>query len=146
VSARDEAALFSRYLLRTDPAPDVVERYADACDRLFPGPPSAADGALVAYARRHPRLLPSLDAAAAILRPGALLRRKILVMAAILEATPGGAEHFLPRANTRAGLAWLLISTGAAAVAHVALGVPLLWLAQRVDQAAEPAVPQGRQA
>lgn len=130
-AAAAEADLFSRYLLGADPAPELADRYARACDRLFPTPPSAPDAALVAFALRHPRLLPALDSAAAILRPGSLLRRKILVMAAILEATPSGADHFLPRPHTRMGLAFLLLRTTASAAANLAVGVPALWLAQR---------------
>lgn len=129
-----EAVLFSRYLLGQDPPPELADRYAAACAHLFPTHPSPADAAILAYALAHPRALPALDSAAALLRPGSLLRRKVLVMAAVLEATPAGAEHFLPRARTLSGLTSLLFRTAVSAAWNLALGIPLLWLAQRRDR------------
>lgn len=128
---RTEARALARYLLRLDPAPALVERYADACAVLFPDPPTRADDALLRFAVRHPRLIAPLDAAAAIVLPGALLRRRILVMAAILETTPEHAERFLPRARSPLALFLILLRTALAGALHVAVGLPLLVWARR---------------
>jgi hypothetical protein len=131
VSAGAEAVLFARYLVGVDPPGALVERYDRACATLFPDPPTRDDAAVLAFALRHPRSIPALDAACALLRPGALLRRKILVMTAVLETTPDGAATFLPRARSPIGLALTIIGVGATAVVHTAAGLVVLYLAQR---------------
>jgi hypothetical protein len=122
----DEARRFARYLVRAEPGAAELERYARACDRLFPPPQSPADEALVAFARRHPRALPWLDAACALRRPEALLRRRLLLLAAILETTPRFAPRFLPRHASAAGLLQRLAGHGVRAAAAAALGLLLL--------------------
>jgi hypothetical protein len=67
-----------------------------------------------------------LDAAAALLDPGGQLRSRVLVMAALLEATTAHADDFLPRTLSVPALLWRLAVSGTLAVAHALLGV-LLW-------------------
>jgi len=63
-----------------------------------------------------------LDAASGLLRPGSLLRNKILLMAAILETSPAFADEFLPRDARPLGLLLALVAHGTVAVARAALG------------------------
>jgi hypothetical protein len=126
-----EAIVFSRYLVGVHPSPEHAARYARACATLFPDPPSAQDASLVAFALRWPWFLGPLDAASALIRPGSLLRRRILVMAAILETTPEHAEKFLPRARSPLGVLWTIAHVGVTSIAQAAVGVPLLALATR---------------
>ena len=83
---------------------------------------AAGVAALVAFARRHPWSVSLLDAASGLLRPGSLLRNKILLMAAILETSPTFADEFLPRDARPLGLLLALVAHGTVAVARAALG------------------------
>jgi hypothetical protein len=120
-----EARVFGRYLVGRVPPPDIVARYVEAGRTLFAAPAPASERAVVAFARRHPWSVGLLDGAAGLLRPGGLLRGKLIVMGAILEASPGFADDFLPR-NVR-GLSFLLAlaGLGTLAVLRAIAGLPL---------------------
>src|SRR5438046_9346229 len=92
-----EARLFTRYLVGRPPPAELVDRYRAANAAIFTEPVAREDAALVAFARRHPWSVSLLDAASGLLRPGSLLRNKILLMAAILETSPAFAAELLPR-------------------------------------------------
>jgi hypothetical protein len=127
-----EAEAFARYLVGRPPAPALVARYVAARATLFPAEPEVADErALVAFARRHPWSVGPLDAVCALLRPTGALRSRLLVMAAILEASPAGADDFLPRDASVPALAWRLGTSGAAAVLRVLAGLVLWPVARR---------------
>ncbi|HUI08001.1 MAG TPA: NAD-dependent epimerase/dehydratase family protein [Verrucomicrobiae bacterium] len=123
-----EARLFGRYLLGVGPSDELAARYAAANRALLAG---ELVGPEVAYALRHPSALPFLDAACALLNPASLLRKKILIMTAVLEASPAHTDFFLkpPPAPVAMllGLAW----QGIRAAAKVALGLPLYLVARR---------------
>ena len=123
----DECRLLTRYLLDRDPGPDIRERYAAAHEALH----LHSDEPEVRFLHRHPRLLPLLDAAAGVLRPQSLLRKKVYLMTALLEATPEHADFFLQQPNgvwpSLAGLFW----QGLRGAAKALLGIPLLLLARR---------------
>jgi hypothetical protein len=82
-----EALLLGRYLLGRGPQEETVARYVTANRRLFAEPFEPRDVAVLNYCRRHPRALPLLDAGAGLVAGQSLLRKKSLVMAAILEMT-----------------------------------------------------------
>ena len=117
-----EARLFARYLVGRPPPAEQVERYRAANAAIFTEPVAREDAALVAFARRHPWSVSLLDAASGLLRPGSLLRNKILLMAAILETSPAFADEFLPRDARPLGLLLALVAHGTVAVARAALG------------------------
>ena len=118
-------------MLGTEPVPDVVDRYVAAHARLLAQRVAPRDAAVLAFLRRHPRAVGPLDAAAGLLRPRSLLRRKLLLLTAILEATTTYAPRFLERrvgpVRLVATLAWL----GSIASARIAVGVPLLLFVER---------------
>jgi hypothetical protein len=126
----NEARLFTRYLVGRE-AHKLVARYRDASRALFYQPANAAETAVVAYVHRHPWSLPFLEAASALLRPGSLLRNKVLMMGAILETSAAIAEEFLPRNVSLAGLVLRVLAGGTAAVVRTLLGAPLLAAASR---------------
>lgn len=126
-----EAILFSRYLLQTDPPAEMIERYVAGDRLLFPDQPPESDVAVVAFARSHPAAVSLLDAATALLMPDALLRKKILLMAAILETSPRYADEFLPRAVPPLRLFFSLCAWTLTSAFKVVLGMPLLLLARR---------------
>jgi len=96
-----EARVFSRYLVGRLARETLRARYAEAVRTLLPAPASTRDEAIVAFARRHPWSVSLPDAACGLARPRARLREKILVMAAVLEASPDFADEFLPRTASR---------------------------------------------
>lgn len=127
-AGRREARLFGRYLVGEDPGEPFVERYLAAADTLFSSPP----GPVVRFARRRPRTLPLLDAASAVVRPRGPLRSRLLVMAAVLEASPAYADVFLPRP---AGAVRQLVDVaiaGSVGAAKVVAGLPVLLAARRL--------------
>src|SRR5687768_13460011 len=109
-----EAVVFARYLLDREPPEDLINRYVAASEQVFPSEPSGGDAALLAFVARNPAALPYVDAAAGFLRPGSLLRKKILLMAAILEASVRYSTEFLApppgRLRTVLSLAWYSLS------------------------------------
>jgi hypothetical protein len=131
VGLHHEAQLFTRYLLDADPSPEIVARYVGANQVVFHGNGSVNDMALVRLATRRPATLPFLDAATGVLRPRSLLRRKLLLMASILEATPAFADDFLPEplAGPRllGRLAWAALTTTPKVVVGVALLAAVKW-------------------
>jgi hypothetical protein len=126
-----EARLFTRYLLGREPPDELVTRYRDASRALFYEPVDPREAAVADYARRHPWSLPFLEAASALLRPGSLLRNKVLMMSAILETSPAFADEFLPRNASLAAIVLRVLGDGAAAALRAALGAPLLAAASR---------------
>lgn len=118
-----EAAVLGRYLAGCAPAAEVPARYRAAIGALCPA--EAPDAAL-AFAVRRPWSLPLLDAASGLRRPTGALRRRLLVMAAILETHPAHAEAYIPRAVHPLRLVALLAWEGVAAAVKAAAGVPLL--------------------
>lgn len=121
-----EARIFGVHLVGRPPSEDLVARYREACRRLWPDAPGGADAARLAFVRRHPWSVGPLDAAAALLDPTCQLRSRVLVAAAILEATPTHADDFLPRAATLPGLLSRLVLGGTVAATKAVLGA-LLW-------------------
>ncbi len=123
---RDEAARFGRYLLGVRPSDALAERYARAHAHVLHEPPTAADEAVLAFVRAHPWSLPWLDAGTALVRSAPLLRKKLIVMMAIVEATPEHADRTLPASGV--GLPRLVLRlgrAGAAAAVKLAVGAAL---------------------
>lgn len=89
-----EARSLGRYLLGQAPPDYAVAKYR----ALAPLAPFAAerwdgfDRALLAVAAWHPFLTRTADLHARFVRPATLLRKKLILMAAILEASPGSAS------------------------------------------------------
>ena len=126
-----EARAFARYLVGRTPPAEIVERYRAADATLFATPPAAVDASLVAFVRRHPWSVWFLDPAVGLLRPGSLLRNKVLVMAAILETSPAFADEFLSRPVHPVVLALRVIGLGTLAVLRAGLGMVLYPAAAR---------------
>ena len=123
---RDEAMRFGRYLVGTAPSEELAERYATAHAHVLREPPTPADEAILAFVHAHPWSLPLLDAGTALMRSAPRLRRKLLVMMAILEATPEHADATLPQDGVPLPrLVLRLGRAGAAAALKLGAGVAL---------------------
>jgi len=126
-----EARVFGRYLVGRVPPPAIVDRYRRANETLLSAPVAPADAALLDFVHRHPWSVSFLDAASGLLRPANTLRSKLLVMSAILEASPEFADDFLPESIHPVGLVLRLAVSGTAAVLRAILGAALLGVAVR---------------
>ena len=118
--------MLARSLVGRDPSPYVLERYAEFHERF--GARETArmrrfDHALVAIARTHPLLTRVCDAYAVRFRRGTALRRKLVLLLALLECAPttfelidrpgrGGVALAYPRLVARAVLEGLLLVVG----------------------------------
>jgi len=89
----DEAAAYGRYVMGFEI--DAAAR--DAYERAARTLGYDASDAMTRFVQRHPWTLPALDAALALTRPDTLLRKKLLLMAAVLETRPEYSAAFLPR-------------------------------------------------
>lgn len=121
-----EARLFSRYLGGRAAPPDLLARYTDAIASLGLDAPAGADARLLAWARAGRPFIGLLDAGCAVLRPRGNLRRRLLVMTAVLEASPDYADRFIPLGGSRLAQTATLALAGTIAAAKLALGWPLV--------------------
>jgi len=117
-----EARRFGRYLMGGDLPEALVERYREANLALFPDLPSPADAAVLEFVRRHPWSLPPLESALGLIRPGALLRRKLVVLLAILETEPRFADSFGALTPGRPGAVLRLLGLGLSSTVKLAGG------------------------
>lgn len=122
---RTEAILFGTYLVDRAPSEELIERYCRANRELF-ADEASDDHAVLAFARQHPWSVPMLDAAAGLTGQAPLLRKKLLVMTAILETTPAYVEQTEQRSVGLARLAWRLGAAGAKTAVHAATGLALI--------------------
>lgn len=91
-----ECRVFARYLTGADPSPYVLACYARGLAAASAGAPGdRLDAALLAGARRGPWAARSADAYARFVRPFGPLRRRLVLLLAVLETAPGtsGAIH-----------------------------------------------------
>lgn len=132
---RGEVRVFAVYLVGTAPELDLVERYVAASTELLG--PGGDDGgkerAVVRAAVRDPRRLPYLDGACGLWRPDSLLRKKLLITAALLEATPRHADSFLAVRTSTLGLGLRLAGLGIASAFHALVGA---WMLRSVERSA----------
>jgi len=117
-----EGRLIGRYLTGADLPDELVARYVEASRTLFPDGPSTADATVLEFVRRHPWSLPPLESALGLLRPSALLRRKIVVMMAILETEPRFADRFDPVCPGPIGVLWRLCGLGLSSATKLGAG------------------------
>ncbi len=122
---QSEAHRLGRYLGTSDLPQELADRYREANLALFPEPPSDADSAVLECVRRHPWSLPLLESALGLIRPDALLRRKLVVMMAILETEPGLAENFEALTPGPAGAVLRLVGLGISSAVKIAAGILL---------------------
>jgi len=93
---KDEALAFGRYLLRREPDALSVSLYEEAMQKR-PPEISARDEKLIRFAVKKRWAIGLLDSALAFARPQPALRKKLLVMSAILETRPAYSDLFLPK-------------------------------------------------
>jgi len=120
-----EARLIGRYVAGVEPPDELVARYEQANRELFPEATSSSDTAVLAFVRRHGWSLAPFESALGLVRPDALLRRKIVVMMAILETEPRFAERFDAFCPGPARAVLHLVGLGLSSAAKIAAGIVL---------------------
>jgi hypothetical protein len=120
-----EARLFARYLIDCEPPPEMIVRYINANRKLCADAAIGIDVKMMKYAVTHPWSVPFLDAAAGFLRPDSLLRKRIYIMAAVLEASTMYSHRFLPQALSPIRLFVHLVVNGVAVGIKVIIGIPI---------------------
>jgi hypothetical protein len=81
---------------------------------------------VAAFCLAHPWAIPFLDAGCALLRPNAQLRKKIYIMAAVLEASTQHTDKFLPAELPGPALLVRVAVNGMIACVKAVIGVPML--------------------
>jgi len=126
-----ECQVLARYLIGQEPPQELVDRYIAANRILIKEEGSGPLESELRFVRRNPSTLPFIDAAAGLLKPESLLRKKLLVMTAILEATPIYAGFFLREPVHPLVLSGQLLWQGIRSAVKITLGIPVFWVAQK---------------
>ena len=121
----DESVMITNYLLGCDPPKEIVGRYVAANIALFGKQIVGAQDSELNFVLRHPSMLPFIEAAAGIIKPDSILRRKIFVMSAILETTPKYANFFLDIPDSIFKILCYLAWNGLRGVIKLAVGIPI---------------------
>jgi len=102
-AASREAQILSRYLLGRTADRQTCELYEKATASFTRGT-AARDERIATFAITHPWSLAPLDGALALVNPHSVLRQKLLIAAAILEACPAYYDAFLSQERSKAYL------------------------------------------
>lgn len=122
----DEPRILAKYLTGRSIQQPLSDRYRKAVS-LLSVQESAGDAKLLSFVLRHPGALPFIDAAVALRRPESALRQRVIIMAAILEATPDYCDEFLAR-RPAATSGFQFVATLTRAALRAAIGTGLLAL------------------
>lgn len=102
----DECRLWARYLAGVTPSEYLTSRYIECHRRSehFLAPPDAVDRMLLGIARTGRLGATLADSYATLLRPGSLLRRKLVLLVALMECAPPTSDLLdHPTARSSAG-------------------------------------------
>jgi len=123
-SRASECEVFTKYLLGCSPHPYVVRKYTEAHDvaEVF-STGSRFDNLLVRVASVHPTLTRLADSHARMFAPKGLLRKKLVLLLAILE-TSAPSCHWIDAVDGggRVGLLFRLVFKGIAFAVSVVAG------------------------
>lgn len=136
-----ECEVFCRYLIGEAPTAYVVEKYeAGVKSEVFrQAKPTTFDLKLLQFAAKRPLLTGLADAYSRFFRPNSILRRKLVLLLAILESTTFAAQ--VDESDDRGLIGFLAGSTIATAgfAARLAAGVALFLPLQILTKDPEPA-------
>ena len=123
-----ESVLISKYLIDCIPPKELTERYVNANLILLGNQDHVMKNPELRFIYRYPFVLPFIDAAAGILSPNSIIRKKILIMSAIIEATPTFSDFFLRKPDPLLKLLIILGWHGLKGVAKTIFGIPMfIW-------------------
>lgn len=125
-----ECRLFSHYLIDLSPSDYVLSKYQEA--HRFGSPPVGRpiqrfDSIVLWLALKNPFILRLADTYASLFYKQALLRRKLVLLLAILECSPGAFDQLdRPEKLSRSTLYGLLLIKGLRLIAITVLAICLL--------------------
>jgi hypothetical protein len=123
-----ECQVFAQYLSGADAEPYVLEKYCDAHHRKASlAATSAFDRILIRLALNHRVFTTMVDAYARFFAPGCALRRKLVLLLAILESS-AAAERFLVRTDSQSKAVLALAFLGRVVPLAVGLTVAVVAL------------------
>lgn len=120
-----EAFIITRYLINHSPSKKAVDLYIEAHQKQSIEI-TGKEKKRWNIAMRFPFLLQFIDAGYALRRRPSALRKKILLMFAVLESLPEYAHYFLPKKNQTVLLT--ILSTLLKTTVRTGIGVLLLWI------------------
>jgi len=126
-----ECLLITCYLVDEAPSQEIISRYIMGNSSLLSDPQLEEDLSILNFIRQFEWVLPFMDAACGILRPRSLLRKKILLMVAILEASPYYTNHFLPEVVSLSHFFFSMMRYGVQTGVKVVLGLCIYPIAKR---------------
>lgn len=126
-----EAERFSRYLVGEAASPALCARYALGVAKLGLYPTGKADAWALSLAQRRGWTIGPLDAACAMLHADWALRRRLILLSAVLEASPAHAEAYLAPARGTLSVLALCVVEGVLGVYNLLLGLILLAIAPK---------------
>jgi hypothetical protein len=95
---QNQAQIFGRYLVGTQPDKRAVDLYVKAMTGTNA---KGADATLLQYLQKHPRSVGLIDGGLALVSPQSEVRRRLYIMFAILEASPAYVDKFLPQDRSK---------------------------------------------
>lgn len=95
-TADRQAEIFANYLLGQKPRQQSIKLFVDAGGADMAAL-NSADSKLLRFVFRRPFLLRYIDAYLALARPASLLRKRLYLLFAIMEASPYYVDYFLPQ-------------------------------------------------
>ncbi len=124
---RREVMSFTRYLLGRPATSRLIARYEHALEKLeLALPATRFEDRLLRVGALHPLTAEMLDTACAFRAKESLLRKRLFVLAGLLETEPSYAERFLRQPPGRLRIAAGLAGTGLRTALSLVLGTPLL--------------------
>jgi hypothetical protein len=128
-----EARVFGRYLLGRVPSGYVIGKYRwlSATALFRDEPQDGLDRALLTAARWHPWLARIADLHARFFRPTTRLRKKLLLLAAILECSPGSAARLNRSGGGSVAAVAALVGLGVVSVMMLVAGL-VIFLPARI--------------
>jgi hypothetical protein len=134
IALEEECRVFTGYLLGCVPPPYAVQKYADAhlVSPIF-SKGSRFDFFLIRVARTHKSITMLADTYARFFVPTGLLRKKLVLLLAILETCPPSC-HLIDAVDRggKAALLFRLVTKGVVFVFSLTAGTLLFFLAQMV--------------
>lgn len=125
-----ECSVFCRYLIGQTPSPYVVAKYGDYHRRAaVEDTPARIDRVLLAVASLHPATVRPADAYARIFRPGSVLRKKLILLLAVLESCAPSDERIDSIPTPPGTWMWIRLGlaiawAGTVTVVVTAIGLP----------------------
>ena len=118
-----EADIISRYLIGKSASPSARQLYAEAVSSW--NTDAKTESRLLKLAFGYPFLIGALDAGLVFCAPQSVLRRRIFVMFAVLEASPDYWDFFLPKKRSL-GYLFVIGLSGLRAIYRAIFGVLLI--------------------